>query len=1314
MKVTTRVVGPWQQVPDQQGVSVVTTRRVMSRPETDAPSETRSAGDRRTVAGPPDPLLDAGRLATVAYGDGPENDGPENTLSRDRVPLAATTDAGLPRLADEHGVSLDAVFLVAWAVAQSRYDFSRELAVLHERADGTLTRIVVSADERLSVGVALRQVETALGNSSAVSLPSSDESLPAACTVVSRSSDRPDDDHAVPAQLRTPITLIVESGTWPVGSVLVHWLPRGALRRRLAAVLGHVLAQLASGTVGVLGDIVLSTGRGAQSAIGSATTPAETSEHQPLLHQLFERHAATRPDAVAVVQHGMSISYEALDRQADRWARRLRAAGAQPEVLVGVHLARTPELVSALLGILKAGACYLPLDVDYPRERLELMADDSALRILVSDEDDLTLRTRLPLTVLRPSHGGRAATASPVRSAARPDNPAYVLYTSGSTGRPKGALLTHRNAADLVSRVGESFGDDLDRVLAATSICFDCSIIEIFATLGHGGTVVLAETAMDIGTRSEGQGVRLLHTVPSVVDELLRADHLPMSIRTVIVGGERLSSAVVERIYANSSIERLVNTYGPMECATYVTLTEVRDGTLGSPPIGRPASTARIHLLDPAAQPVPLGFPGEVYVAGPMVSRGYLHRPAMTAERFLPDPFGDVPGNRLYRTGDLAYGDDHGELFFFGRVDDQMKVRGVRVEPSEIEDVLCRHPGVAEAAVAGSTRRLTAFVVTPKPVDVAEVRAFVADRLPRPMRPDSYEVLDRLPRMPNGKVDRRRLAVLAPSQSVPCAAASELAAPRSRLETMLVTLWAAALERDTFGIHDNVFDLGGHSLTVLSVRAQLCTALGHDVPVRMFFDHPTLAELAEVVQRAQPGAAPRFPRQVTTVCRRGLEPAPLSVNQRAILSRVRTSPDDPGLVFPLFVRLQGRTAAHALASACSQLLGRHDSLRTTIVAGADEPMQQAQAPGSHQLPLVDLGGLGTAEAEEMAARLVARFISRPFAISAQPLSRFVLVRLGSDSHVFGVTTHHLVSDAWSIETLSHQLVGLYSASLHGRPATTAESALQYADCAVAQLDWLVSEAGHAQLTFWRRELDGLPTLGVPGDRERNAVPGHARQLSFHIGADLTGRVGNLARRADATRFMVFYSAFAVLLGRRSGQSDFAIGCPTSGRDRPELASVIGPCHDAFVLRVDLSGGRTFRELLRRVRERAIEAYSQRELPFAVLAAELGGAGSEHPLFQAAMGFQERPSLLNYPYSRQLLAREPVGDLEISGFSEVPLPPTALDIELALAVDPDGEIEGVLTCRSDVVDDEELHRLAATYCAILDAATARPHTPITGL
>ena len=1055
-----------------------------------------------------------------------------------------------------------------------------------------------------------------------------------------------------------------------------------------------------------------------------------------LVHELVERQVATNPDAVAVVDGTGTLSYAALDARAAHWAARLRAFGAGPEALVGVHLERSAELLAVLLGVLKAGAGYLPLDPGYPRERLELLVDDLSVRLLVSDAAGLRLTTTEPVTVLAPDADlagadVAGAVAGPDSVAVGPDNVACVLYTSGSTGRPKGAGLTHRNLTDLLARVRQNFGADLDRVLAATSVCFDCSVLEIFGPLSRGGAVVVAETAMDVATRPEAQGVRLVHAVPSVLDELLRTNRLPASVRTAIAGGERLLPGVVERIYASSSIQRLVNLYGPTECTTYSTLADVERSPVGPPSIGRPAGGTRVYLLDERNRPVRVGREGEVYIAGAGVSRGYLNRPGLTADRFVPDRLGDRPGQRAYRTGDVAYQDERGELHFVGRVDDQIKVRGVRIEPAEVEQALLGHPDVVEVAVvstgAGSRQRLTAHLVTARPLPAAALRAFAATRLPRSLRPDEFVFTDRLPRTGNGKVDRRRLrpAATSPGPAAPgCALPGE---PRTEVESLLVTLWAGALERSRIGVDDDVFDLGGHSLLALGVRAGLMQALVAELPVRPFFEHRTVATLATAVERLLTAAAPApDPASVATAvvaARRTGAPVPLSPNQRAILARAQADPTEPGLVFPLVVRLAGAVAPASLATAFDRLVRRHDSVRMRVVSDPDGPHQMPEPAHPMPLSLVDLtaldrAGIGSASAERVAHRQVAGLLARPFDLTTGPLLRAAVFRLGADDHVVATALHHLAADAWSIETLSHQLLGGYAAGIHGRPDATATDGdgavpVQYAELAAAQVDRLAAPAGQAQLAYWRSRLAGLPILGVPPPGHRDAPAAPARIGFTQLPAAVVDRLAAVSRAASATTFMALLAGYAVLLHRHTGQTDLAVGVPTSGRDQPGTATVLGPCDDALVIRVDLGGDPSFAVLVRRVAETALDAYSHPDVPFAVLAEQLRADGYAHPLFQASIVLQQRPSLLDPAYSAELMSRQPIGNVWMSGFADLSRPPTALDLELAMFDNGDG-LEAVLTGRADVLDESGIERLAARLGTLLAELTAHPDRPLSEL
>jgi amino acid adenylation domain-containing protein len=1049
-----------------------------------------------------------------------------------------------------------------------------------------------------------------------------------------------------------------------------------------------------------------------------------------LVHERFETRVRATPDAVAVSGRGAVLSYRELDRRSTQWARGLRRRGADLETLVGVHLRRSPDLIAAMLGVLKAGAAYVPLDPAYPRDRLEFMAEDAAMPIIISESWQATERlTDMPAgpppALLTPADAMAESRAPLAAPTAKPSNLAYVLYTSGSTGRPKGAALTHGNIANLLQRVECAFENDLDHVLAATSTCFDCHVIEIFGTLAHGGSVVLVDGAMDIGSRGEGQGVTLLHTVPSVVDELLRIDRLPGSARTVILGGERLLPGLVDRIRSAGSIKRIVNIYGPTECTTYATLAEVDHAADGPPSIGRPEHGTRIQLLDEAGAPVSDGEPGELYIGGDPVSRGYVRRPGQTAERYLPDPW--APGERLYRTGDLAHRDHGGDLHFLGRADNQIKIRGVRIEPAEVERTLLEHPSVIEAAVAaassnGGDRLLTAYLVAAGGKLPEDIRAFCESLLPRQLRPDAYVLMDRLPRTVNGKLDRLRLPGLT-LETLECAA-DGADQPHTSFERLLAELWAKVLRLDRIGRHDNVFDLGGHSLVVLSVRNQVAERLKTAVPLRLLFEHPTIAAAGEELERlcsrtsAQQLTSAERPRTEgpRTEGARAEEPReragsryPLSLNQQAVLARVANDPDDPWLVFPLVVRLQGPVSPYGVAAAIKVLVGRHDGLRSAISEEGDVAVASST---DVEVPVIDLRALPPERVEQIAEDITKRLLSRGLAFTPGQILRVALLRLGEDDYVYAQSLHHFAADAWSVETLSHQLLGLYADCIHGRPGPSALPP-QYSDWATEQRVWLDSETGRRRVADCRKRLGELPVLRPPEGRTRHDRPGSALLNAFLIPSATADRLSKVAALEGATKHMVLMAAFAVILGRRSGQTDLAIGCPTSGRALPDAAELIGPCYDALVVRVDLNRLGTFRELLRRVRDSALDAYSDEGVPFAVLAEGNRAAGAHHPLFQASIVYQQPPSLLNPMYSRGEMARQPIGDLAISGFIEFAPPPTALDLDLALFDAADG-IEAILTGRPDVTSPAELERLGNDLCALLEGVVSRPEADLASL
>ncbi len=946
------------------------------------------------------------------------------------------------------------------------------------------------------------------------------------------------------------------------------------------------------------------------------------------LHELFEAQAARTPEAVALVSPDgrQRLQYREVDARAEALARRLRALGVGPEVPVGVLVDRTVELVVALLAVLKAGGAYVPIDPAYPRHRVAVLLENSRAAIL------LTRRSLLA------EHGGKVPSAAvPVfvdggaeepgeiaeRPAVRPTatNLAYVIYTSGSTGEPKGVAIEHRSAVAFSRWAREVYTpEERTGVLGSTSVCFDISIMEIFVTLAWGGKILLAENALALPTLPARDEVTMINAVPSAMAELVRSDRLPDSVRVVNVGGEAVEGSLARRIYEQSRAERVVDVYGPSEDTTYSTTSHI-PRNVETPAVGRPIHGSQAYILDAGLLPAPIGVPGAVYLAGDGLARGYLGRPDLTAERFIPNPFGE-PGARLYRVGDLARWRTAGEIEYLGRIDHQVKVRGFRIELGEIEAVLLSHPAVERAIVATHAYgpedvRLLAWAVLKageERVETEALLAWVRERLPEYMVPSAGVVLAALPLLPNGKVDRLSLPLPA-ATSLP---AAEL--PRSALEELVAGLWAEVLGCERVGLHDDFFSLGGYSLLAVRALARLRGATGVDLPLRAIFANPTVALLAAEIERSlrAPGALPLPPVEPA-----GAGPeAPAAAAQERLWYFHQLDRSGAVLNVPNPLRLSGPLRPAVLARALSEIARRHPPLRTTF-ANSPEGLRQRIAPAADlALPLADLSALPPAQREEEARRATEAEAREPFDLAAGPLWRTRLLRLGKEEHRLLLTFHHIIVDGWSIDLLERELGALYPAFALALPSPLPEPVLQYADFAVWQRRELTGERLAPQLAWWRRRLDGVPpVLDLPADRPRPARPafrGAARYLP--LAPELAAQVKELGRREGSTLFMTALAAFAALLGRYTGRTDMVLGSPAANRHTPGTEGLFGFFVGILPLRLDLSGDPTFRELLRRARETALGAYAHPDVPFERLVEELGVARdkSRAPLVQVML------------------------------------------------------------------------------------------------
>ncbi|MCX5134082.1 amino acid adenylation domain-containing protein [Streptomyces sp. NBC_00340] len=1031
------------------------------------------------------------------------------------------------------------------------------------------------------------------------------------------------------------------------------------------------------------------------------------------VHRLFEDRAAERPNSPAVTCGSDHLSYQELDARAEWIAARLRERGAGPGTLVAICLDRGTDMVSALLGILKSGAAYVPLDPAYPTDRLAYMIEDSGAPLIVTRTTHVD---RLPAATPRllledwpeelpPRTGGASAPE------AGPDDLAYVIYTSGSTGRPKGVQITH---GALRARMRETRRQlDLtceDRVLQFASISFDSSVGQLFAPLVSGASLVLRDDAWDPGMLAEAlrtNAVTVAWLTPSAFGALAAQlggpDDLGPELRLVRLGGEALQREQVRQWFRHTSVP-LVNGYGPTEAAQEAATARIT-GPGDHVPIGRPVANAKVFLVDRHGRPVPVGVPGEMWIGCPGLARGYLGRPELTAEKFTVVTVDGTP-RRVYRTGDLAKWHPDGHLEFVGRGDNQVKLRGYRIEPGEIEAALLTHPSVTGATVllredVPGDPRLVAYVVADPPVEAGVLRAHLQRDLPDYMVPAAFVALDRIPLTPNGKTDRRALP--APASDRPELGAA-YTAPRTETERTVAAVWAEVLGIDTVGADDDFFALGGHSLLATQVVSRLRRRLGVDVPVRALFGAPTPALLAAAVEDLDEAGISRIP----AVPRDG-GPLPLSFAQQRLWFLDQLEPGRAEYLLPFAFRVHGVVDVDALNNAFTALVERHEILRTRF--GTDEAGSAVQsiAPAGPVTVLVrDLRSFADAPAREDAlAAVLAGDALRPVDLAAGPMLRAVLVRLADEEAVLAVTVHHIAFDGWSIGVLLRELSALYAVALGaGSDAVPAPLPVQYADYALWQRSWLTGEALERQLGYWRGRLAGLEPLELPTDHARPAErTGTGEVVRFSVPADVAARARAVSAEGGASLFMTLLSVFQLLLARYSGQRDVAVGTPIAGRNRAETEELIGFFVNTLVLRTDLSGDPAFSELLARVKDTALGAYDHQDLPFERLVEELSPDRdlSRNPLFQTLFALQNTPG--TDAWSLPGLTAEPV---------ESPVREAKFDLSMYLAEASDGTLDGAVVYAADLFTESTARRLVDHFTILLDAATAQPQSAMSEL
>ncbi len=1030
------------------------------------------------------------------------------------------------------------------------------------------------------------------------------------------------------------------------------------------------------------------------------------------VHELFAEQAERSPAAVAVTFGGREISYGEISRRSRLLAHRLRGAGVGPGSLVGLCAESLPEMVVGMLGILEAGGAYVPLDLAYPPERLAFMLEDTAAAVLVAEEG---LAGRLParegLRVEPIGEGEASPDGPPLASLSSPGDPAYVIYTSGSTGRPKGVVVPHRAIVRLVRGTDYvQLGPD-DRVAQASNSSFDAATFEIWGALLNGGRLVgleretvLSPERLIAALRREGVDVLFLTT--ALFNQIAReAPDGFAPLRCVLFGGEAVDPAAVRAVLRAGPPENLLHVYGPTETTTFATWQRVEAAPEGETvPIGRPLANGTLYVLAAGLTPQPAGAPGELFLGGDGVAHGYHARPELTAERFVPDPFGPHPGARLYRTGDLVRQRPDGAVEFLGRLDGQVKIRGFRIEPGEVEAALLALPGVREAAVVvrsdrsdgsdGSVgspgeRRLVAYVAGE--ASAVSLREQLRERLPDYMVPSAFVTLETLPLNPNGKVDRKALP--APEAQI---SLETWVAPRTPVEEVVAGIWADLLGLERVGADADFFELGGHSLLATRVASRLRETFGVELPLGDLFEAPRLADLAARVEATQRSGSQAPAPPLLPASREG--DLPLSFAQERLWFIDQLEPGSPLYNVAAALRVEGPLDSRVLALTLGEIVRRHEALRTVFAARAGAPVQVIQPAEPFALTVVDLSDLPEEEREARARVLAAEEASRPFDLSRGPLLRALLVRLGERDHAVALTMHHIASDGWSMGILVREVAALYAAFAAGRPSPLPELPVQYADFAVWQRSWLRGEVLEGEIDFWRRQLAGLPPLlELPSDRQRPAAQSYrGAERPVRLPAELTRRMETLARQEGATLFMVLLAGFQALLGRYSGQDDLAVGSPVAGRNRIETEGLIGFFVNTLVLRGNLAGAPTFRELLGRVREAALAAWLHQDVPFEKLVEEMAPERSlaHSPLFQVVL----------------VLQNAPVGGLEIENLRLRPVDVDAatakFDLTLDLSEHEDG-LSGIAVHATDLFDGSTIDRLLAGFERLLAAAVEGP-------
>ncbi len=1075
-------------------------------------------------------------------------------------------------------------------------------------------------------------------------------------------------------------------------------------KKRMEQMIAHfimLLHSVVSNTSDQVGSLrMLSEAEENESKQGFNISRITNIENQTIV-ALFEKQVLRWPASAAVSFEGNEISYEELNERANRLAHYLRLCGVKEDTLVPLFIDRGPDMITGILGILKAGGAYVPIDTGLPPERINFMLRDTAARVVVCSSES---REKLPAfnkviietdnVVLdgQPKYNLNTSPAS--------HNLAYVIYTSGSTGQPKGVMVTHGNLTDYVQGLDERTGINSCHSFALVSnIATDLGNTVLYSSLVSGGTlhVFSREAVSDIEGLHDyfaEHQIDCVKIVPSHWKALIMDGQPLLPRRLLVFGGESLQAEQLAFIHQSKRRKcRVVNHYGPTETTVGKLLYEVNFNTAytGTIPIGKPFCDSRIYVLSSDMSLCPAGIPGQLYIGGAGVARGYLNNEQLTSEKFIADPIDKTTGQVVYKTGDLVKYEPDGNILFLGRIDDQVKIRGYRVEPGEVERVLSQSGQVSSAVVLAlddkqGNKRLVAYVVADY-FDREALNEYLQEKLPEYMVPSVLVELQAMPLTANGKVDRKAL----PDPEASAEPGDKYVAPQTAAELQMAAIWQEVLEVEQVGIHDDFFELGGHSLLAIRLISAIRKSFNAEITIGAVFDYPTIAGL--LTQISQPNATVTLP--AITVVHPRPEHIPLSFSQERLWFIDKLDGSVQYHV-PAVLRLKGELNVDALSYALQQIVNRHEVLRTVIKDDNGKPYQHINGKGQWKLNIID--GKRFDQDSPALQKAVEKLIHHPYDLSKDDMLRATVFTFSETDNLLVLVLHHIASDGWSKSVVVKELVELYDYYATGKKITLSPLPVQYADYAIWQQTYLQGKIFDENLGYWKRKLDGVEPLQLPVDFKRPAVwTNKGSMTAFHIDRSIAQALQEFSHQQGVTLFMSLITVFKVLLHRNTGQQDICVGTPVAGRVQMELEGLIGFFVNTLALRTNVHGNLSFAELLQRVKETAMEAFSHQEIPFEKVVDAVADERdiSRNPIFQVMFILRNTPEIPALRLGEATLTPEG-HDHSTSTF----------DMQFFITETDDG-LEGTVEYNTDLYKEETISLLIAHYTALLTAAVKEP-------